>query len=149
MISGCTSFDGGGSLMRALTLSLLLVTAPSVVAAPAPLAKPDRDRRSDALRIQGTWYWHHPSGAVRKIVIGDGYVRWCAGAQNELRETFWLYPTMAPKGIDFREEVGLWESRGIYVLRGGVLIIRDGGRDGARPSSFDGEDGRLFVLQRR
>jgi len=137
--------------MRRVVVCLLLV-APSVVAAPAPLAKADRNRdaRADLLAMQGEWDWHLSGGSVVPVVICDGYIRWGAGAAREFVETIRLYPTMTPKGIDTTER-DYGTSRGIYVLRDDVLVIRAGRPLMERPSSFDGnrEGEMTYTLRRR
>jgi hypothetical protein len=125
----------------------LLLAAPSVVAAPAPLAKSYRDPPADAVRIQGEWDWQQPNG-VERVAICDGYVRWRAGTAGEVAEAYRLHPTTTPKGIDL-DGPAFGESLCIYALRGDTLVIRQGLPRWERPSSIDGDDQRLYVLRRR
>ena len=96
--------------MRRVVVCLLLV-APSVVAAPAPLAKADRNRdaRADLLAMQGEWDWHLSGGSVVPVVICDGYIRWGAGAAREFVETIRLlvcYPKVGPRGMRVQDGPG-------------------------------------------
>jgi len=137
--------------MRRVVSLLLLLSGASVVAAPAPLAKParSRDAGADLREMQGEWEWQPgPWHGVERVVIRGDSIVWCAGTRREETETFRLYPTTTPKGMDTtRPRHGT--SPCIYSLRGDVLIIRETLTRTKRPSSFDGQGDVTYTLRRR
>jgi uncharacterized protein (TIGR03067 family) len=136
-------------MRRAVEFVLLLLTGTPVVAAPAPLPKPERNSQAELLNLQGEWYWERPEGGAVRVVIGDGLVRWRAGTEFELTETFRVFPAKAPKAIDTtRRDLGT--TPGIYSLQGDTLVIRQTVKGDRRPTSFDGEtdDESTLILRR-
>jgi len=139
--------------MRALTLCLLLVTAPAV-AAPAPLPKPDRTGMRD---LQGEWkceYWHSGDGwpaALRvwvdRATISGGHLRcYDSRAHEPDRRAIIRLDTKTPaaKGtltLITREGPRL----GVYTFTAGHFRISAAAPGEARPR-FGGGD--FIVLSR-
>jgi uncharacterized protein (TIGR03067 family) len=137
--------------MRRVVLSVLLLAAPAVGAAPAPFARPERsDWRTDLERMQGEWEPVAPKEVGRAwvaIVTGDR-IRWYAGTFNECEEVIRASATGGPKAIDFMSRTGL-RCRGIYRLDADTLTICVGPPGGDRPTSVVGGRADDVVIRLR
>jgi hypothetical protein len=152
-------------MRRAVVYALLLLTASSVVAAPAPCAK--RERRTDLERMQGEWeivsyercYWMKGRDDTDRFIWGGfGWekavarvagdrLRWSARAAG-LGERL----IRAEKGrIDLHDVTSRTTPLGIYKLDGDVLTIRQAhSGELRRPPSFEGDcDGDVVLVLRR
>jgi uncharacterized protein (TIGR03067 family) len=136
-----------------VVFALLLLTAGSALAAPAPFPKYRPDRTSDLVWIQGTW--------TRTAVYGwraDGWESLIAPPHDftftdrqlivgALIERFALHPYQSPRGIDFSSNGVPGVERGVYTIEGDTLTIVLAPRGDKRPRSLD--DGATKYVFRR
>jgi uncharacterized protein (TIGR03067 family) len=140
--------------MRAVFLPVLLLSAVPVVAAPAPLLKPDRPYvyRQELQRFQGEWTrtdLYHLDPTPTFVFVGDR-LKWrgrFGAILVDVSERFTLYPKLFPRGIDFASDSESGVERGIYRLDADTLTIAVAKRGEQRPTSFD--DGTVKLVFRR
>jgi hypothetical protein len=128
---------------------LLLIGAP-VIAAPAPLARPDR--KGDLARLQGEWEWEYPNGGVERVTISGDRISWHLETGRVRSTATFRLRHGTPKAIDMTWS-GVWTLRGIYRRQGGAFVIRSATRqDVPPPSTFDGPDNgdrTTYTLRRK
>jgi hypothetical protein len=91
---------------------LLPLAAAPVVGAPAPFAKPTRDRRDDLSKLQARWQntdafvWQDTGwgkiNPVTLVVIKRDRIEWYNGSTLALTETITLHAGATPKGSTSR-----------------------------------------------
>jgi uncharacterized protein (TIGR03067 family) len=149
--------------MRLVLLSALLLSAPPVLAAPAPFAKPER--RSELEKLRGEWvvvseerqlffgYGQGGSAAIRHsrrrsgysvVIVGDR-LRWIVDGRVASESAVRLDKGKIDLTCVQTRETG----RGVYKLTGDTLVVcvaRD-----ERPTSLEPErDGETrYVLRRK
>jgi uncharacterized protein (TIGR03067 family) len=144
-------------------LLLVLLSAPYVPAAPAPLPKPERhDARTDLGKLQGEWEFvrevrfpgRHGSTYGRYglvlAVLGNHWVirRGPPAALGTSKHRIWLDPSGSPRSVDFVcEETGDLR-KGVYKLEGDALSLRVAMKGEPRPSSLGGPGTATFARKK-
>jgi uncharacterized protein (TIGR03067 family) len=130
--------------VRWFALSVLVMIAAPLTAAPAPFAKSERpDRRTDLEKMQGKWAVvsdNVPKHACAERCIGDRLV--ISGDQMTWlhpgipQERVCLYPGGDPSAVDVICEKSGGLRKGIYKLHGDLLILSFAAVGEERPTSF-------------